>query len=318
MFTGERDKFAEELKTLRGEWPLIPVTLRESGLFQDPNAVMNDVAAIIENSKNDILSIGQAVQHHGHTDIIVISRRELRLAVSSSPIQLPGWFPIAKRETVVAKIDDLTWSINVSLSDSVLFLDDVHRLLFEIDKTLLFRIQETKNIDSGNVQSLWNYIRRDDETNIFNTIENVQRTLESVVTPNNFRPSTVRDPTFVGRLWYAANKYSPDRLPRIAKALAISLRTNEMILPNSGTSIFAVLCRPTNPISDIGVLWSFNLIVSIRSACQLVTASAHADQYPLFSSSLLRMTSLDLRLFLDNAIQRLELGTLGTDYSSHI
>lgn len=85
MFTGNRDEFAEELKSIRGEWPLIPVTLRESGLFQDPNAVMNDVAAIIENSKNDILSIEQAIQHHGHTDIIVISRRELRLAVTSSP-----------------------------------------------------------------------------------------------------------------------------------------------------------------------------------------------------------------------------------------
>lgn len=185
----------------------------------------------------------------------------------------------------------------------------MHRLLFEIDKTLLNRIQETINKYPRNVQSLWDYIRRNDETNFFSAIENVRETLQCVVTPNSFRPSTVKKPTFVGRLWYAANKNSPDKLPKIAKALATSLRTNEINLANSGSSIFAVLSRPTNPISDIGILWSFNLIVSIRSACQLVTASAHADQYPFFSSNLLRMTSLDLRLFLDNAIQKLTLVT---------
>lgn len=51
--------------------------------------------------------------------------------------------------------------------------------------------------------------------------------------------------------------------------------------------------------------WAFELIVTVRGACQLVTAAAHADEYPRFGAQLLQSTSHDLRSFLDGAVKKL-------------
>ena len=70
-------------------------------------------------------------------------------------------------------------------------------------------------------------------------------------------------------------------------------------------SLAAVLNRPSSPIGEARVRWAFALIVTLRSACQLVTAAAHDDSYPRFPTALLRSTSLDLRRFLDAAVAKL-------------
>ena len=56
---------------------------------------------------------------------------------------------------------------------------------------------------------------------------------------------------------------------------------------------------------DARVQWAFGLIVTVRGACQLVTAAAHADEYPRFGAQLLQSTSRDLRSFLDGAAAKL-------------
>ena len=45
--------------------------------------------------------------------------------------------------------------------------------------------------------------------------------------------------------------------------------------------------------------------MTVRGACQLVTAAAHADEYPRFGAQLLQSTSHDLRSFLDGAVKKL-------------
>ena len=53
------------------------------------------------------------------------------------------------------------------------------------------------------------------------------------------------------------------------------------------------------------MFWAFGLIVTVRAACQLVTAAAHADEYPRFGAQLLQSTSRDLRSFLNGAVKKL-------------
>ena len=84
------------------------------------------------------------------------------------------------------------------------------------------------------------------------------------------------------------------------------MRADRLKPGSDSASLIGVLNRPSSPIEDIGTRWSFHLIVTLRSACQLVSAAAHADEYPLFPDVLLRVTSLDLRRFLDDAIRILK------------
>ena len=299
----DRDEFVDRLRHTRGKLPLVPVILRRPGLFRDPNSVMNDVTTIITDARDDIIGMGSRARKHNCVDLVVLSRSELALAVTASPLQLPEWFPVMAGRTVAAHIDDLTWSVHVSLSDRVVAQNDLRRLLYEIDVALLTRIQQTRQADYRKVQALWSYISRDGENDVALVLQGIEETLGRTTNPYEFRPSTSRSPTVVGRLWFEANKNSPDKLPTVAKALAGALCANGPNIARDMASLMAVLNRPTSPIADVGTRWSFLLIVTLRSACQLVTAAAHADEYPMFPSVLLRATSLDCRQFLDEAIQ---------------
>ena len=302
----DRDEFAEALRQARGDWPLVPVILRTPGLFRDPNAVMNDVTSLLLDAKHEIVGMADCARRCNGVGLVVLSRSELRLAVTSSPLRLPDWFPVMTGKEVAARIDDLTWSVHVRLSDRVVEGNDLQRILYELDKTLLAKVQETLKTDPGHVQALGDRIRRQDESDPGHALQKIDQTLSRITNPADFRPSASRNPTMVGRLWYEANRNSPDKLPRVAKALARALRTEQLDLRSDMVTLTATLNRPTNPIEDPGIRWSFHLIVTLRSACQLVTAAAHADQYPRFPNVLLRATSRDLRQFLDEAIRILE------------
>ena len=64
-------------------------------------------------------------------------------------------------------------------------------------------------------------------------------------------------------------------------------------------------------MADARVRWAFCLIVTVRGACQLVTAAAHADEYSRFGAQLLQSTSHDLRSFLDEAVMKLSTPEVG-------
>ena len=302
----DRDGFADALRQTRGKWPLVPVILRTPGLFRDPNAVMNDVTSIIDEAKSEIFSMGDCISRCRGVGLVVLGRHELRLAVTSSPLRLPEWFPVMAGKEIAARIDDLTWSVHVRLSDEAVAVNDLQRILHELDKAVTARVRKALKSDHRHVQALRDRICRQGETDFSLVLEKIDKTLDNITNPSDFRPSASRNPTMVGRLWFEANRNSPDELQKVAKALSRALDTDPNVLPSDMTTLMAVMNRPTSPIDDPGTRWSFHLIVTLRSACQLATATAHADQYPMFPEVLLRATSLDLRRFLDEAIRVLE------------
>ncbi len=207
-------------------------------------------------------------------------------------------------QTVTVRIEDLTWSAKVALSDKASGLDDLRRLLHEVDNALLARLEESRRSDHRLTGGLWDLaFRSGAKSGIEDELRRIGNTLRAIKNPTGYRPSTSKNPTIVGRLWAHANKTAPDGLSKTAKALTKALDVRNV--GDDDASLAAVLNRPSNPIDDARMRWSFALIVTLRSACQLVTAAAHDDSYPRFPAVLLRSTSLDLRRFLDTAVAKL-------------
>ena len=73
--------------------------------------------------------------------LVLLARTDLKWADTSSPILLPDWFPVAPRQTPPVRIKDLTWSARSSLSDPTLELDDLRRILHDLDHALTNRLQ---------------------------------------------------------------------------------------------------------------------------------------------------------------------------------
>ena len=198
--TEDRNEFADTLRQTRGQWPLVPVVLRTPGLFRDPNAVMNDVTSILDEAKSEISSMVDCVSRYKGVGLVVLNRRELRLAVTSSPLRLPEWFPVMAGNEVAARIDDLTWSVHVRLSDEAVAVNDLQRILHELDKAVTARIQEALKSDHRRVQALRDRICRPGESDFSLVLEGIDKTLDSITNPIDFRPSTSRSPTMIGRL----------------------------------------------------------------------------------------------------------------------
>ena len=195
----DRDDFARELKRLRGNLALVPHVLRTGG-FVDPNAVMNDVSAVLEHVKGDVHALTEAARERRGIDLVVISRKALSLADTSSPIVLPDWFPVEPGQTATVRVDDLTWSAAVVISDEASELDDLRRILCEVDRTLLDRLQESQRLRRP-TQSLWDQMGLESAGSaIDEELNRIGSTLKEVRNPTGYRPSTSKNPTVVGRL----------------------------------------------------------------------------------------------------------------------
>lgn len=305
---GDRDKFAKGLQDQSADLPLCPIVVRMGG-FVDANAVASDLLRVIESARSELLQPGFAerLRKANRLDVVLIARRELELDSSSSPIVLPSWFPVFPSTSVTATIADLTWSTHVSLRADELHAGEIRRLIFELDRELARNLRASHERDHRLVNSFHEALRLESDGNIPFTelLSNADAALDRVTSPRDYRPSTVRNFTFVGRLWRLANTTPADGLGRVAKHVVHALDLSVAEVSAQHESIVTVLGRPSSPIEDPVRRWGFNLIVSIRAACQLITAAAHADEYAEYTLPLVRSISRDIRVSLDESVRTL-------------
>ena len=132
---GDRDGFERDLKRLRGQSPVVPWVVRRA-VLQNPNSVMSDVSGILNDAREEIEVVRDAAAKAGGVDLVLLGRDDLKLADTSSPILLPDWFPAAPGQTPAVRIRDLNRSARVPLSDPTVALDDLRRILHDVDDAL--------------------------------------------------------------------------------------------------------------------------------------------------------------------------------------
>ena len=299
----DRDGFERELMRLRARSPVVPWVVRRA-VLQNPNSVMSDVGEILNDARKEIEAVRDAAAKAGGVDLVLLGRDDLKLADTSSPILLPDWFPAAPGQESTVRIEDLTWSARVRLSDPTVALDDLRRILHDVDRALTNRLQASLKTDHRLTNALWDHVGGKGER-IDDALRHMKAHLDNVTNQTAYRPSVAHGrSTMVALLWAHANSKAPDAVRKTARALADGLRIEDDDVDRNDASLVAVLNRPSSPM-DARVQWAFGLIVTVRAACQLVTAAAHADEYPRFGAQLLQSTSRDLRSFLDGAAAKL-------------
>lgn len=303
-----RDEFAQGLREQSVNLPLCPVVVRMKG-FVDPNAVAFDLLRVLDSARSELLDprFVERIQTANCLDVVLIARRELELESSSSPIVLPSWFPLFPSTSVTATIMDLTWSTHISLRAEELHVGELGRLAFELDRELIRHLRACHERDHRLVNSLHEALRSrsDGKVSFTDLLSAAEAALDRVTNPRDYRPSTARNPTLVGRLWRLANTTPADGLGKVAKSLVKALDLSPPMATDAHESVIAVLGRPSSPIVDPLHRWGFNLVVTIRAACQLITAAAHADEYAEYPQPLLRSISRDIRISLDDSVDTL-------------
>lgn len=302
-----REEFAAGLAEVndQADRALVPWTLRKPNLFMDANSVMFDVLEVLEDAK-------AALTHPAAKgiDLILLTRRELAVVDASSPIELPDWYPVsrARGETVTTTVQELTWEVAISLGDEALLLEDISRLLYDLDVAVVARLREALVASKRKVQRVEALLFSG--SSLDEDLDRIEAALDTArASKEHYRPSTRpgRDDSIVAKIWRLVNSTGPDGLVKCASALAFALEPGHAVADQPvAASLVAVLNRTSNPIPSDADRWCFNLLIAVRSACQLLTAAAHAEEYPRFPVVLLKSVSQDLRRFLDKAVTTLQ------------
>lgn len=301
-----RGEFVAAMKGLTSSEAVWAVALQPKH-FTDPDLVTDDLDTMLADIKDDILTfpLKERIERIGSLDVVVVSRSSFKLAMTSSPLQLPDWFPVSPGRVVKVSVTDLTLGVTVPLSK--LDTGEICRLLFDLDQAVSRRIRAGLEKDPQLVNSfldrLWdadkNAPRYEDR------LIAVEDKLKAVKNPRDFRPSTSRNPTFTGQIWRMANAKSADGLVKFAASLSRAAQVESGDLDDFQEALLAVLARPSQGLPDMDARWAFNVIMSVQGACRLVTAAAHADDYGEYPAWLLRSLSLDLRKSLAAAVELL-------------
>lgn len=304
---GDRDVFAEELRVSAGGHPIYPVVLRMEG-FTDSNSVMADLDRVLDLARDGLCApkMRKRIEQRGLLDVVLISRRDFGLAVTSSPIVLPEWFPLEPSRETRAAIIDLTWSATVSLSAPEADIAETRRLLLELDRALLTSFTVARREDHNRVNALLDRLKI---KSFDDFVAKANSVLEAVRNPRDYRPSSI-NPTPVGYIWRATAETHADKLVTTAKKLAQALGIEPDRVGHCEEAIITVLSRPSHPIRDVSARWAFDLIISVGAACRLVTAAAHADDYSRYPVWLVGSLSRDLLRALDRIVGVLEQDSL--------
>lgn len=287
----DRTSYAESLSRLVEDLPVCVFIVRDVS-FENPNAILADLIRILENNRS---KCEEALSRTGMTrlGIVLLSRVPLVVPQASSPVRLPTWFPGVGGNTISVVIEDMSWTADAALNCEEANTGDICERLFDLEDSLLSRLRAAYALDKQSVAAFSSLIRREGDPSYSDLLVRFRESRSHVAIPSAFRPSLRNGNSLIARLWALGHQRNPeDHAP--GKALARALALNEDAA--GGRESFASLIRrPSTNVVLASTRFARNALGTIASACQLVTASAHADGYGRYPVTLIVSYSFDLR-----------------------
>jgi hypothetical protein len=300
-----RDEMRRRVEELRGDANIIPLVPRGVG-FDNPNALLADLNRLIREHKEQFAAEGaRAASADGPLALLLLSRTEFFLPQIASLAILPDWFPRAGGQSVYITIEDLTRTADGPMNVQEAHVADMSEKLYRLDVALVSRINSVAQRDHRLGNAFFDHVKKTDEK-FLEFLDAAKDYLVAIRNPQGYRPSAREGRSLVGRLLQMMQSTTPDQIGQKAKALATALGLEDKSLQNVNDSIVTVVLRPTNRDASQSVRFARNIIATVYSSAQFITAAAHADDYPNYPILLLRSYSYNLRATLDEITRALD------------
>jgi hypothetical protein len=291
---GDREDYAQKLRDALSGCPVGVFIVRDVA-FDNPNSILVDLINILNRNRmtcEELLSKAEGSSRFG---AVLLSRTLLSVSQASSPATLPDWFPICGGQTVSIVIEDLTWTADAPLNSQEAKIDEICERLYECEGALLRRLRAAHISDHNCGNALMEVIRRSETERYDSVLTEFDHYHTGIRVPSAFRPSLREGKSLISRLWGIVQVTTCESLHRPSKALATALALHDQIESDWQESFISVLHRPSNRDKVPSHRFARNLLMSVASSCQLITATAHADAYARYPIPLLISFSYDLR-----------------------
>jgi len=293
-----REAYAAELNRELRQEPVVVVVVRDTR-FTNPNAILAEFVEVVVQHKE--LCQQRLARSCDKCAFVLLSRTELAVPQISSPVVLPTWFPVGGGGTISMLIEDLTWTADAPVETPEARIGDLCECLLDFEETFVARVRLVRASDHRKTSPFLDLVRRDTAETLEGILEAATAHRTSVTTPMAFRPSLRDGSTLISRLWAVVQQRTPEDMKGPSRAVAQALDLPETIVLVWHESISSVLRRPSAGESGETLRFARNLLMTLATACQFITAAAHADAYAHYPVPLLRSLSLDLRRSLRDA-----------------
>lgn len=283
-----RQTYAENIKKLRGDARIVPMIPRRPDMFGAPNGLLSDLIELLNDNKGafDGLTAGTPIDP---LKLLILSRSRFTMPGGCSPVTMPGWFPGVGGLTVDLEIEDLTFSADGPLNCAEVDVPLMCSTLFELEKAMVSRIRVTENRNPASFKPFFDLVARPMETPV-GLIRTWEESCVKVLEPTGFRPTVKDGRTLTSRLVGLYSRLSVGQLYGGGEALANALKWKASVRHGFVSVLFRPTQRHPSPAANFGI----NLITTIYSTYQYITAASHAGEYGRFPIGLLHSFSHSL------------------------
>jgi hypothetical protein len=189
-------------------------------------------------------------------------------------------------------------------------VEEIAVALYRIETLLVERLRRVLAIDHRRLSSFMDAIKRSDEAfRPSDFLEGCAAHLARIAKPSGYRPSVREGQSLLARVVAMMSRSSPDELGARAKALMSAIGAEEL---RPFESLPVVLYRSVNQERAPGVRFARGMLATLFAGSQILTAAAHASDYPEYPLSLLEQFSLNIRTGLDWIVDQLESSQIAT------
>lgn len=296
---GSRDAMSQQLWTWIGREAVVPLVLRSAG-FKSANSVLADAMELFEANRQRIEALSADAPER--ITFLILSKDDFRLVNASSPIELPDWFPVRATTSTFFSVADLGHAAEIeplNLPDAR--MDNVAEMLYELESTICNKLSEIYALDRVRIAACVDALQpsspkcvdAQDHLALFHAH------LAETVDSRAYRPNAADKSKFLAaRILKLVLGHPPKQLAIAAEELSRNLHGSAATALKP--TFFAVMWRPANKMSVEATNWHA-ILVAFFQAYQLMNAHAHAGEFPAYPVALQYANSLNLRQFLRDA-----------------
>ncbi|MGJ7535188.1 hypothetical protein [Variovorax sp. ZT5P30] len=302
---GSRAELAESVRGVIDGEAVVPLVVR-GPTFLSANAVLADVHEIFDENKSEFEKIDSKTVRR--VTALLLAKDDFRMPQGGSPITLPDWFPVLPGRETFFHIADLGLAAEERMLDCAdARIEQVSKLTFELEASIVGRLSYLLGHNRTALQKFMDTAHGGPVPDCVRALDDYQRNLDAVLDQWKYRPNAATDATsLVSRLLKLTLNNSPKQLGAFGKTFASCFDVPRS--PKLKPTFFAAMLRPAAKMDDTTANWHA-IMLAFYQAYQLMNGAAHAGEYPRYSVALQFANSVNLRTFLLEAREHVDLLT---------
>lgn len=153
--THQRRQFAAELRAECDGLPVVVHAMANEGYFDNPNMMQDDAMRLIDEHRDEVLSLSDSVVAAGVLVVVVVAASDLVIPDVSSDVPLPDWFPVRAGQVIAVSLSTTSQDLVVPINAPQFDCSSVAAALYGVDLAIVEALIRAANSGTVEFELFW-------------------------------------------------------------------------------------------------------------------------------------------------------------------